>query len=108
MLFILIYLIKFKNVNKENVLEKALRTYEESERSLKSICNSVEQENIELEEQLKNLQTHHTSLIKQYHSIKENLHQIRGEHARLAERQLIIDQETRQIHQRFLFKFLLK
>ncbi|CAF0788397.1 unnamed protein product [Rotaria sordida] len=85
----------------ENVLEKALRTYEESERSLKSICNSVEQENNELEDQLKNLQTHQTTLIKQYHLIKESLHQIRGEHARLAERQLVIDQQTNQIQQRY-------
>jgi len=101
------YLInKFFKVGNENVLEQALRTYEESERSLKSICNSVEQENIELENQLKTLQTHQTLLIKQYHSLKERLHQIRGEHARLAERQLIIDQQTNQIQQRFLFYFL--
>ncbi|CAM4835309.1 unnamed protein product [Rotaria magnacalcarata] len=45
---------------------------------------------------------HQTTSIKQYHLIKESLHQIRGEHARLAERQLFIDQQTKQIHQRFL------
>ncbi|CAF3315474.1 unnamed protein product [Rotaria socialis] len=89
------------NSTVENVLERALRTYEESERSLKSICNSVEQENNELEEEFKSLQAHQTTLIKQYHLIKESLHQIRGEHARLAERQLVIDQQTNQIHQRY-------
>ncbi|CAF1259890.1 unnamed protein product [Adineta ricciae] len=88
-------------VEKENVLEQALRTYEESERSLKSICISVEEENSQLENQLKSLQNHHTNLLKQYHLVKERLHQIRGEHARLAERQLFIDQQTNQIHQRY-------
>ncbi|CAF1441699.1 unnamed protein product [Adineta steineri] len=88
-------------VEQENILEQALRTYEESERSLKSICNSVEQENNDLENQLKTLQTHQTMLIKQYHLLKEHLHQIRGEHARLAERQLFIDQQTNHIHQRY-------
>jgi chromosome segregation ATPase len=90
-------------IENENILSQALRTYEESERSLKSVCNSVEQENNQLEEQLKTLQTHQTTLIKQYHLIKERLHQIRGEHARLAERQLFIDQQTNQIHQRFVY-----
>ncbi|UJR38554.1 hypothetical protein I4U23_031220 [Adineta vaga] len=89
------------SVENENVLEQALRTYEESERSLKSICNSVEEENNQLENQLKTLQNHQTNLIQQYHLVKERLHQIRGEHARLAERQLFIDQQTNQIHQRY-------
>ncbi|CAF5202453.1 unnamed protein product, partial [Rotaria magnacalcarata] len=56
-------------VEKENVLKQARRTYEESERSLKSICNSVEQENNELEEEFKSVQAHQTTLIKQYHLI---------------------------------------
>ncbi|CAF2022403.1 unnamed protein product [Rotaria magnacalcarata] len=64
-------------VEKENVLKQARRTYEESERSLKSICNSVEQENNELEEEFK------------------------SEPARLADRQLVIDQQTKQIHLRY-------
>jgi hypothetical protein len=95
----IIYLINL--VGRENVLEQALRTYEESERSLKSICNSFEQENAELETELKILQNAHLTLLKEYHLLKERLHQIRGEHARLAERQLFIDQQTKQIHQRF-------
>lgn len=93
--------MKLFSVVNENVLEQALRTYEESERSLKSICNSVEQENIILEDQFKNLQIHQNKLIQQYQFIKLNIHQIRGEHARLAERQLIIDQQNKIIYQRF-------
>jgi hypothetical protein len=92
---------KIFEVGNENVLEQALRTYEESERSLKSICNSVEQENNQLENQLKSLQIQQTTSIKQYHLLKERVHQIRGEHARLAERQIIFDQQTKLIHQRF-------
>ncbi|CAM4848193.1 unnamed protein product [Rotaria magnacalcarata] len=63
-------------VEKENVLKQARRTYEESERSLNA-SNNINK------------------------TISFNLHQIRGEPARLADRQLVIDQQTKQIHLRY-------
>lgn len=90
------------SVERENVLEAALRTYEESERSLKSICKQVEDENQLLHSQYESLEKHQKSLFDQYHSMKERLHHVRGDHARLAERQLILDQQTNLIQQRFV------
>ena len=97
----------FSSVENENILERALRTYEESERSLKSICHSVEQENLQLESQFQNLQNHHKKLFQQFQFLQENLQQIREEYHMLTEKQFLFEQQTNRFDQQFdlLFYF---
>lgn len=89
------------SVENETSLCEALRTYEESSRSLKSICNSVEKENQELEQQYKHLQIHQKKLIDQFHLIQQRMNFIRQDYQLLQQKQFIIDQQYSSFHQRF-------
>lgn len=91
----------------DSELEHALRTYEESERSLKSICQAVEEENRQLENEWTILDDHQARLRKEHHRLKELVHDLRHEHNRLDERQRLVDQQTNEFHQRFIFTRLL-
>jgi hypothetical protein len=87
----------------DNVLEQALRVYEESERSLKTICQSVEQENHQLERQWKQLDTHRVHLIDEHRAVQQRLEQMRHEYQRLTEQQTLFDRQIDGIQQRWVF-----
>ena len=92
---------------RDSVLEHALRTYEESERSLKSICQAVEEENRQLENEWTILDDQQARLRKEHQRLKELVYDLRHERNRLDERQRLVDQQTNEFHQRFLFISLL-
>ena len=87
----------------DSVLEHALRTYEESERSLKSICQAVEEENRQLENERAILDDQQARLKKEHHRMKELVDDLRHERNRLDERQRLVDQQTNEFHQRCTF-----
>ena len=63
-------------------LDEALRSYEESERSLKRICLSIEEENHQLEEEYQQLEQTRKDLLQQFNLLRRNLSQIEQQQKR--------------------------
>ena len=86
----------------ENLLDKALRTYQQSQQQLKTISYSIQQQNEQLQEKLQDLQDDETKLINQRHRLREQIQQITIEQQILKEKQSIYQQQINEIHQRFI------
>ena len=81
-----------------------MKSYEESERSLKLICHSIQDENYQLEKQIQHLETNRNQLIEEQNLIENKILFFQNQYQTLIQFHY---QLNKQIHQRFSF-FLIK